>query len=240
MSGAPFPTTQWSQVAVAFRDGDVACSALDSLCQRYWRPVYSFIRHSGRSSHDAEDITQAFFAQIIESGYIQKADREKGRFRTFLIVHLKYFLSNDRRKELAQKRGGGAVHLPIDVEWAESKLEWKDARQADPDAYFDRQWALEVVRHARAEVSEQYAAKGKSALFEALKAGLAKTPDAAQYAKWERELEMSPGNLRVALHRLRDRFREAIEGQILDTISEEADFKEEMRYLRRALGHSME
>jgi len=240
LPNGPFPTTRWSQVVKSHQGDSEARAALDNLCRRYWRPIYSFARHSGCSPHDAEDITQAFFADLLESGYLQQADHERGRFRTFLIVHFRYFLSNHRQKEGAQKRGGRAVHLPLDVDWAESRLELSDPRLADPDVYFDRQWALDVVRHARSAVATHYEATGRGALFDALKSGLARTPDAGQYAAWERELDLSPNALRVALHRLRERLRDAIEEQILETVSSQADLKDEMRHLRRALGDSME
>lgn len=165
------------------------------------------------------------------------ADREKGKFRTFLIHHFRYFFSNYRREENAQKRGGSATVLSLDFEEAESRLELDDEKCRDPDEFFDRHWALGVMREARDSVREKYCSEGKLKLFECLSKGITNTPTAEDYGRWENELGMSVETLRVAMHRLRRSLRKAIETQVKQTIAEDEDLKEEMQYLRSALSH---
>lgn len=238
LHASSFPTTRWSQVIVAGQDHSTAHSALDDLCHKYWRPIYAFARHRGCTPHDAEDITQAYFARLLERDYIQQASQERGRFRAFLIHDFKFFLSNHRVRENAAKRGGSASIIPLDVAWAESRLEPIVHTHLDADAYFDRQWALEIVRHAKEEVAADYSAQGKKELFTLLQTGLTSSPDAAIYAAWEQKLDMTASALKTALSRLRDRFRAALEAQILETVANEDDLKAEMRHLRQALSQS--
>jgi RNA polymerase sigma-70 factor (ECF subfamily) len=236
-AGRRFPTTCWNLVQAACAEEGDSRAALEELCRKYWRPIYSFARHRGLPPHDAEDVTQAFFAELLGDGQLRKAEQEKGRFRTFLIFRFRGFLSNHKQKQSAEVRGGTATHLSFDIEWAESRLKFADPRFADPDVYFDRQWALEIMRNARAALAARYGAQGKGDLFQVLKAGLARNPDASDYKRWEQELGMTSGALRVAMHRLRDRFRQEIETQILDTLADEGDLAEEIRHIRKALGH---
>ncbi|MFZ4593944.1 MAG: RNA polymerase sigma factor [Verrucomicrobiaceae bacterium] len=231
-----FPHTRWSLVVIAKGNHSEARTALDGLCRIYWRPIYAFARHKGLSAHDAEDVTQAFFADLLERGYIQNADQGKGRFRAFLIHDLKFFLSNEAMKGRALKRGGEVKFVPIDTAWAESHQEIADPAFSDADAYFDRQWALETVRLARERVGADYKSQGKEAVFIALQSGLVHPPDAAVYDRWQQQLGMNVGALRVALHRLRDRFKAALEEQVLETVSSKEDLEAELRHLRHALG----
>ena len=230
-----FPHTRWSLVVVAKGDHSGARTALDGLCRLYWRPIYAFIRHKGQSAHDAEDATQAFFANLLERGYIQNADEGKGRFRAFLIHDLKFFLSNEAMKGKALKRGGNISFVPIDTAWAESNPEIIDPVLGEEDAFFDRQWALETVRLARERVGDDYKSQGKEAVFAALQSGLVNPPDATVYERWQQQLGMNVGALKVALHRLRERFKKALEEQILETVSSKEDLAAEMHHLRRAL-----
>ena len=235
---SPFPTTRWSQVMVAGQDHSAANLALNDLCRKYWRPIYAFARHRGLAPHDAEDITQGYFARLLERDYIQRANQERGRFRAFLIHDFKFFLSNQHGRQQAEKRGGQASFIALDVAWAESRHEPVDPANVDANAYFDRQWALEIVRHAKAEVAADYQEQGKQTLFDALQSGLVSSPDAATYAAWERKLGMSANALKTALSRLRERFRAALEAQILETVAGEDELKAEMRHLRQALSQS--
>ena len=223
---------------MAGQDHSAAQSALNELFLKYWRPIYAFARHRGCASHDAEDITQAYFARLLERDYIQRANQDRGRFRAFLIHDFKFFLSNERGKERAEKRGGNVSFISIDVASVESRLEQVAPEGMDADAYFDRQWALEVVRHAKDDVRADYEKQGKMALFDALQAGLVSTPDAVLYAVWEQKLNMNTNALKTALHRLRERFRAALEAQILETVSNVDELKVEMRHLRKALSQS--
>lgn len=233
-----FPTTRWSQVLIAKQDHSAAHSALNELCRKYWRPIYAFARHRGCSPHDAEDVTQAYFSRLLERDYMQQADQGRGRFRAFLVHDFKFFLSNHQGRERADKRGGKVAFIALDGAWAESRFEPVDPSHVDAAAYFDRQWALEIVRHARLEVAAEYKEQGKEVLFETLQSGLINSPDAALYEAWERKLDMTTSALKTALHRLRARFRSALEAQILETVANEADLKDEMRHLRQALAQS--
>lgn len=218
------------------RQGDPAAeAALNQLCTKYWRPVYLFITHRGSTPHDAEDLTQAYFSRLLERAYLRKANPDKGRFRAFLIHDLKYFLSNESERNRALKRGGKVSFVSLDAGSAESRHEAVDPSATNPDAYFDRQWALETVRLAKLEVARDYREQGKETLFAALQSGLVTSPTAEIYTKWEAELGMSNGALKVALHRLRDRLKEAIEAQILETVSSEEELRLEMQHLRQAL-----
>lgn len=236
--GHAFPTTRWSQVIVAGQEQGASAVALNELCRKYWRPIYAFARYRGCPPHDAEDLTQAYFARLLERDYLLKASQERGRFRAFLIHDFKFFLSNHRGREQAEKRGGSVSFIPLDVAWAESRHEPAAPANADADAYFDRQWALEIVRHAKAEVAADYDKQGKKALFDTLQSGLVSSPDTVTYTAWEQKFGVTAGALKTALSRLRERFRAALEAQILETVANEDELKAEMRHLRRALGHS--
>lgn len=234
-----FPTTRWSHVILARAGGEEAAVMLNDLCGRYWRPIYAFARHRGLSSHDAEDMTQSYFARLLGEGrVIDRADRSKGRFRAFLIQDFKFFLANQVSKGNTQKRGGGVSVISMDTAWAEERLGLIEAADADAEAYFDRQWALETIRQAREQVAQDYARQNKQALFAVLQAGLLHPPNAAKYEQWQQELGMSVGALKVALSRLRERFRKTLETQIRETVTTPEELKEEMRHLRQVLSRT--
>lgn len=237
--GPGFPTTRWSQVVMAGDSDSRARTALDELCRKYWRPIYAFARRRGISPHDAEDATQSYLADLTARGYLHQADESRGRFRAFLIRDFKFFLSNLAAKEHAAKRGGRAAFVSMDTGAEESRLGLVDSAQLDADAWFDRQWALEVVRLARESVKRLFREQGKEEMFQRLQNGLVASPTAATYAVWEQELGMSQANLRVALHRLRERFRAALEEQVLETVSSPEDLREEMAHLRKALAKAV-
>ncbi len=229
-----FPTTGWSHVMLAGKDSHKARSALNELCQKYWRPIYAFARHRGNTPHDAEDLTQGYFADLLDRGYIEQADQTKGRFRAFLIHDFKLYMARVASKAGAKKRGGGLHFIPIDSTWAETRHE-TGSHQADSDQYYDRQWALDTVAHARERLAKDYADQGKHQLFSLLQTGLVTTPNAALYEHWQSQIGMSTGALKVALHRLRERFREALEHQVMQTLTSQDDLKPEMAHLLGAL-----
>jgi RNA polymerase sigma-70 factor (ECF subfamily) len=237
-AASPFPTTNWSHVIQARLNHSKAHEALNHLCRKYWRPIYAFARHRGMAQHDAEDLTQAYFGRLLARNYIEKADPAKGRFRAFLIHDLKFFMSNEAGKARAKKRGGSAIVVPIDSALAEARHEVADPAHQDPDSYFDRQWALETVRLAQEKVALSYGRQGKQALFSALQSGLVTPPDAGQYARWQEDLGLSAGALKVALHRLRERFRSAMEAQVMETVATVDDLKSEMDHLRHVLSRT--
>ena len=228
-----FATTQWSLVAAARPTEDDrtrAREALAELCRRYWYPLYAFVRFRGYSPDDARDLTQSFFARIIETDGFASADREKGRFRSYLLGAMKHFLANEWHRSRAQKRGGGARF----VEWAEVDAESRFARGAGgdegPEAAFDREWALETVGGALRALGEEMERSGKGEQFAALRGTLTGEDDGAR-AELAMRLGMSEGAVKVAVHRLRARYRALLRAAVAETVSGGADLEDEMRYL---------
>ncbi|WP_139373319.1 sigma-70 family RNA polymerase sigma factor [Prosthecobacter debontii] len=212
--------------------------ALNELGRKYWRPIYTFVRSRGYCLHDAEDLTQAYFEGFFERRYLGHANPTKGRFRAFLLHDLKFFLSNERGKADAAKRGAKVFFVPMDTSEVESRLDTCDLADSNADAYFDREWALEMVRHARNELAGNFLEQGKAALFNVLQRGLTEIPTEEIYQEWSRDLGMSSGALKVALHRLRNSFRKALESQVRETVDTEEDVRAEMKHLRGALSQS--
>jgi len=229
-----FATTQWSLVRAARPDAESqtrAGEALEELCRVYWYPLYAFVRSRGYSADDAQDLTQAFFARIIETGGFASADRERGRFRSYLLGAMKHFLANEWHRAQTQKRGGQVRF----VDWDELDPEARYAAASeqpsdDPELFFDREWALETIAGALQALREEMTQAGKSEQFDALKGSLDGDDDAPR-AEVAARLNMSEGAVRVALHRLRRRYGELLRAAVAETVSNEADLNEEMRYL---------
>ncbi len=225
-----FPTTRWSLVLATSQGGDGERAALDELCRKYWQPVRSFFSLRGvRGVEEAEDLTQEYFASLLAREYLSHADQSRGRFRAFLVQDLKFFLWDALAKRQAGKRGANMVFVPLDTSVIEAE------HAAENTAIFDHQWALQIVHNAREQLRADYEKKGKGDLFRLLQHGLVRSLEAADYEQWAAQMSMSPGALKVALHRLRGRFRKALEDQVRETVSSDEDFEEEMRHLRRAL-----
>lgn len=210
-----------------------AQAALTQLCQTYWYPLYSFVRHRGYALHDAQDLTQAFFAQLIEKRGLERVDPELGRFRTFLLASMKNFLANDWDKKSARKRGGGQTLLSLEQELAESRFQLEPSHDWTPERHFERQWALTLLDQVLAALCADYHADGKEDLFEELKGVL--TGQATAYADMAARLGRSEGAIKVAVHRLRQRYRELIRARIAETVCD-ADVDDELRHLLAALG----
>ena len=231
-----FPPTRWSVVlAAARRNTPESAAALDALCRAYWRPLYAYARRSGQSPHDAQDLTQAFFARLLEKNWLETADREKGRLRTFLIVALKNFLGKEWRRESAQKRGGGNAHVPLDTAFAETHYAVDSPAKLAPDELFDRQWALTLLDLTLKRLQAEFAAAGRADAFESLKSSLMARHGAIDYAALAAQLGVNAGAARVAVHRLRKRFREIYREEISQTLTEDADLEGELRHLAAAL-----
>jgi RNA polymerase sigma factor (sigma-70 family) len=229
-----FPTTLWSVVLHAGRnEPSQVRAALAQLCQAYWYPLYSFVRRRGYSPHDAEDLTQAFFAQLLEKRGLERVNPELGRFRTFLLASLKNFLSNDWDKAHARKRGGGQTIVSLDEERAEARYQLEPSHDMTPERHFERQWVMTLLDQVLGALRDEYHADGKGNLFEELKAVI--IGQLAGYADIAARLRCSEGAIKVAVHRLRHRYRELMRARIAATVGEE-DVEDELRHLLAVLG----
>jgi RNA polymerase sigma-70 factor (ECF subfamily) len=231
-----FVTTHWS-VVLAARDENSSKSAqsLEALCRLYWPPLYAFVRRQGRSPHDAQDLTQEFFARLLEKEYLKSVAQEKGRFRTFLLVALKRFLANEWDHQHAQKRGGGSLIVPIDPELAESRFVAEPAH-LQPDQLFDRQWAVTLLGSTMARLRDEYVSTGRAKLFELLRSCLAKDESALPYAEIAARLGLTEAAVKMAVQRLRARYREILRAEIADTVASPDEVEEEIRHLFSAFG----
>lgn len=237
-----FEQTQWSLVLEAgAADASGAAVALAQLCQKYWYPLYAFVRRQGADHHDAQDLTQAFFGKLLERNYLGDADRSRGRFRTFLLASLKHFLANEWHKRSAKKRGGGIVFVPLDAD-ASERFEREAVVAAagghTAEELFDQRWARTVLERALCTLRGAYVANAQAPVFDALKPCLTQGRGAAPYAGVAAALGMDESAVKVAAHRLRHRYRAAIREEIANTVSQEDDVEEEFRYLREVLTRS--
>jgi len=232
-----FVTTHWSVVLSAQdKDSPRSHEALESLCHTYWYPLYAFVRRQGRSPHDAQDLTQEFFARLLQKDGLKSAARDKGKFRTFLLVVLKRFLANEWDRQHAQKRGGFAPIMSIDQELAESRFAAEPAHQLQPDVLFDRQWAVTLIERVMARLQEEYLASGRATLFEYLRSCLARDESALPYAEIAARLNLTEAAVKKAIHRLRARYREILQAEIADTVSSPEEVDEEIRCLFSTFG----
>ena len=230
--GDVFATTHWTVVLMAGRrstpQSDVA---LEELCRIYWYPLYAYVRHHGHSKEDAEDLTQAFFARFLEKNYLAGLRSEKGRFRAFLLAALKHFLANEWDRSARQKRGGGVAPLSLDWQDADTRYHIEPADHLSPDKLYDRAWAVALLERVITRLGDESAAEGKAKLFEILKPCLMVGKSAIPYPQAAAELGMAEGAVRVAVHRLRRRYRELLRGEIAQTLSDPAQVEEELQAL---------
>ena len=223
-----FATTQWSLVLAAGNDDSAEGEqALARLCSRYWAPVFAFVRRQGHSSEDAQDLTQAFFTRLLEKREIGNADRNRGRFRTFLLTACTHFLANEYDRAQAIKRGGRAV--TIDIADAEAMLVERDT----PERAYERQWAHTLLAAVLDDLRGEYVAAGNAHVFERLSSFIAE-PDGS-YADAARDLQMSLSAVKMAIHRLRRRYRDALLARVADTVNSEAEVEDEIRHLMEAV-----
>jgi RNA polymerase sigma factor (sigma-70 family) len=235
-SARAFASTHWSLVLAAGKDGSPdARAALEKLCRLYWYPLYSFVRLSGYAPLDAQDLTQGFFLQLLQKNYLDAVDPRKGKFRSFLLASLKHYLSNERDRARAQKRGGGQVPISIDEQDAEGRYRLEPVAQMTPEKLYERRWALTVLDQTLARLREEYDSSGRSELFNKLKAGLTGEDPGLAHAEIGRQLGMSSGAVKVASHRLRRRFREILRAEIAETVASPDEIDEELRHLFQAL-----
>jgi RNA polymerase sigma-70 factor (ECF subfamily) len=230
-----FVTTHWSLVlAAGVGEAAEAHRALGELCQTYWYPLYVYIRRRGYSPEDAEDLTQGFFARLLERRWVGQADRARGRFRSFLLTALNHFLADDWDRAHAQKRGGGKI-LPLEIGPAESRYQLEPADRLTPEKIFERQWAMTVLESVYARLQAEYQAEDKAAQFDSLKDCLTQGRGAVRYAALSKQLDLSEGALRVMVCRLRQRYRQLLRDEIAQTVADPGAVEEELRYLFRAL-----
>ena len=231
---AGFPVTRWSVVA-AVADGDtaVAGEALERLCGDYWYPLYAFARRSGRSADDAKDLTQGFFAVLLEQGWLGNADRRKGKLRTFLLTAFRRFMAKEWRRMQAEVRGGRVTIVSLEAD-AESRYAVVRAEMRAEELY-DRQWALTLMERTLVALESEYAQAGKPEDFAVLKDTLMAERGGVDYAALAGPLAINEGAARVAVHRLRKRFRTLFRQEVERTLGEGEDTEEEMRYLARVL-----
>jgi RNA polymerase sigma-70 factor (ECF subfamily) len=208
---------------------------MEVICRAYWQPLYSYVRRCGQTPHDAQDLTQEFFHRLLEKEWLRAADREKGRLRTFLIVALKNFMAKEWRAAGAQRRGGRAAQVPLDTSFAESRLAAQPKGGRTVDEAYDRQWAITVLDLTLERLRAEFSAAGKAEDFEALKGCLMAARGAIDYAAVAAQLGTSEGAARVAVHRLRKRFREVYREEIAHTLADGVSIEDEMRYLAAAL-----
>lgn len=231
-----FATTHWSVVRRA-ADGDVqnARSALEDLCRSYWRPLYGFVRMKGYESHEAEDLTQAFFADLLERDDIRHANEELGRFRSFLLGSLKHFLANDWAKRRTQKRGGDRLHFSMNFADAEIDVASHRTEGQPAEKVFERQWALTLLEHVKRQLRLDWESRGKAHQFARLQPFLAGRSNETGLANVASELGMTEVAVRVAVHRMREQFGELIRQQIQSTVDMETDIDDEIARLFEAL-----
>lgn len=230
-----FSATHWSLVVAARGDGSKAQRAIAELCERYWEPLYAFARASGLSPQDAEDGVQGLFADLLERAAIGRAEPEKGKFRSFLLAAFKNFLGHGRERRHAQKRGSGAVPLSLDAMNAEERFAAEPADYLSPDKLYDRRWARVVLERTQEQLAAQYAETGQRELFERLRPVLGAARAQVDYARMGEELGTSEGALKVAAHRLRERYRAALREEVAATVSSASAIDAELRHLIEAL-----
>jgi RNA polymerase sigma factor (sigma-70 family) len=231
-----FETTHWSVVLRAVGSvGDRSTEALSSLCGTYWYPVYAFIRRNGRSPEDASDLTQSFFADVIEKGSLSSVDPNLGRFRTFLLGAVRHFLANDQRRLGALKRGGGVANLSIDVDAAERTFAIEPVHELTPETLFERQWTLQLLDRATRRLEQEYALAGKHDVFGRLRPFLTAEGLDESYTDLAAGWGTTPGAVRVAVHRLRRQFRDALVAEISATVATPAEVEDEIEYLLKTV-----
>jgi RNA polymerase sigma factor (sigma-70 family) len=233
---AGFNSTRWSVVLLAGQSHSPESSAaLEKLCCAYWDPLYFFLLRRGCAQHDAEDLTQAFFARLLEKRVLRVADPERGKFRSFLLGSMKHFLANESDKARAQKRGGGQPAIPLDIQAAEERYLCEAADLLTPEKIYERRWVQAVLDRSLLRLQRKCEADGFGRLFAELQPYLTDEPDAPSHAEIAARLEMTPQAVKSAIHRLRLRFRELCRAEIAETLADPSKVDEEIRELLAAL-----
>lgn len=227
-----FATTHWSVVlAAGQRESPEAADALEGLCRTYWYPLYVYLRRQGNRPEDAQDLAQEFFFRLLEKNYLAKADRERGKFRTFLLQSLKNFMINEWKAAGRRKRGGGFEFISIDAEAAEGRFAAESAPSADPENEYEQRWAVTLIEKALTTLRQEFQAADKARMFEELSGFIWGAQSTASYAEIAGHLHLTEGAVKVAVHRLRQRFRELLRAEIAHTVARPEDIDDELRHL---------
>ncbi len=229
-----FPTTRWTLVlAAGHPHRKETRDALVSLCENYWYPLYAYLRRRGYPADQAQDLTQEFFVRILEGRYLDRADPEKGRFRSFILSSLKFFVADGEDRQRARKRGGGAV-MPLEFQSGEERYQREPSHHETPERIFERRWVLLMLDRVVETLRNEFVQHGRPEHFERLKVFLLGQSD-TPYAALAREMNTSEGTIKVAVHRLRKRYRELFRQEILDTVADPKEVESELRYLAAVL-----
>lgn len=231
-----FRSTHWSVVLSAQDPASPqAGDALEKLCGSYWYPLYAFVRRRGHDEATAKDLTQGFFARLLEKNYLAQVQREKGKFRSFLLASIKHFIAEEGKKARAQKRGGGATLISLDETTGEDRYRREPVEVMDPEKLYERGWVLTLLERARERLKEEYRADGKAKLYEQLQVFGSGDTDTPAYAEVAPALGLSEGGLRAAVCRMRQRYSELLREEVAQTVSSPAEVDEELRYLIRVI-----
>lgn len=231
-----FLTTRWSLVVAAGGStGGPAHRALDELCRMYWYPLYCYVRRRGHSPADAEDLIQGFFVHLFDRDLFAIADRSKGKLRGFLLSSLQFVLADERKRAGALKRGGDVEFVPLDMEDAEAKFSVEPVATATAESSLDRAWGMQVLQRAAKTLGDSWRADGKGELFDELSRYLLTPLDAAAIQGIAARFQLGESNIKVSLHRLRERYREAIRQEVAETVSSEEEIDAEIAALREAV-----
>ncbi len=231
-----FATTRWTLVlAAGDRHSETGRQALEQLCRAYWYPLYAFVRRRGCDPHTAQDLTQGFFARLLEGDRLSGVSREGGKFRSYLLAAFRHYLTNEHSRETSQKRGGGRSPISLEEAAAEDRYLREPADEASPDRLYDRQWARTLMEQALQRLADEQSATGKEGVFATLRVYLGRDPEAGEYAGVALGLGMAPGTVAVQVHRLRERYRMHVRAAVADTVDSPLEIDQEMRHLLAAL-----
>jgi RNA polymerase sigma-70 factor (ECF subfamily) len=232
-----FVTTSWTNLMQA-RQGDTpeAREALEVLCETYWYPLYAYARRNGHNAQDAEDMTQAFFFQLLEKNFLGSVDRRKGKFRSFLLASLNHFMANRWDYETAAKRGGGRKLVSLDEKTAEERYTLEPSIHETPEKIFESQWAATLLESARTRLEQENTSSEKARLYGHLREFIVGDVGSGDYVPIAEQLDMTPGAVAVAVHRLRNRYAELVREEVVRTVGDPEEVEDELRHLLKVLG----
>ena len=228
---ASFTTTHWSVVLEAQGESPAAQEALEKLCRTYWRPVYSFITRQGARPQEAEDLTQGFFALLLQRRDFNAVRKEKGRLRSYLLTSVKHFVASEQRRAMAVKRGKGQWLIPLEELGAIERIEMEPADPLSADRLYERRWAVTLMEQVLNRLKDEYRAAGNAALFDSLKQLLPDEPGAPSRAEIAAQLSMTENAVRQAFHRFRQRYRVLLRDEVAHTVAIASDIEDELRHL---------